>query len=72
MSIHVFEGQYDSFYRLALYNFGAWPYDYFIEIQAVQMVIVIYGDLTLYGHATIIKGIIGPYIGQSQYCPHVI
>ncbi len=26
----------------------------------------------LYGHATIIKGIIDPYINQSQYCPHVI
>ncbi len=31
-------------------------YDYFIEIQAVQMMNVKYGDMTLYGHATIIKG----------------
>ncbi len=41
------------FYHLA---FGAWPYDYFIEIQDVQMMNGIYGDITLYGHATIIGG----------------
>ncbi len=65
MSIYVSEGWYDSFNR-------AWPYRNFIKIQAVQMMNVIYGDMTLYGHTTIIKGIIGPYIDQSQYCPHVI
>ncbi len=55
-----------------LMYFGAWPHRYFIKIQAVQMMNVIYGDMTLYGHTTIIKGIISPYIDQSQYCPHVI
>ncbi len=33
-----------------------WPYEYFIEIQDVQMMNGIYGDMTLYGHAIIIGG----------------
>ncbi len=36
--LYVFEGRYDSFYHLALYNLVlGLTTDYFIEIQAVQM-----------------------------------
>ncbi len=43
------------FYHLALYNLVPGQ-TYFIKIQAVQMMNVIYGDMTLYSHATIIRG----------------
>ncbi len=41
--------------------FSAWPHEYFIEIQAVQMM-KSYGDMTYYGHATIIGVLLGKII----------
>ncbi len=45
-----------NFYHLALFNLVHGLTSIFIEIQEVQMMNGIYGDMTLYGHATIIGG----------------
>ncbi len=44
------------FYHLALFNLVLSLTSIFIEIQEVQMMNGIYGDMTLYGHATILGG----------------
>ncbi len=41
------------FYHLVLFNLVLGITSIFIEIQKVQMMNGIYGDMTLYGHATI-------------------
>ncbi len=55
------------FYHLALFNFVFGLMSIFIEIQEIQMMNGIYGDMTLYSHATILGGTTSPYIDQSQY-----
>ncbi len=44
------------FYHLALFNLVLGLTSIFIEIQEVQMMNGIYGDMTLYGHTTILGG----------------
>ena len=53
VSIYVSEGRYDSFYRLALYNKDAWPNFYFLKSKKLKCWLS-HGDMTLYGHATIL------------------
>ncbi len=45
-----------NFYHLALFNLVLGLTSIFIEIQEVQMMNGIYGDMTLYSHATILGG----------------
>ncbi len=52
--VYVFGGRYNSFYHFALFNLVLGLSSIFIEIQEVQMMNGIYGDMTLYGHATIL------------------
>ncbi len=54
--IYVFGGWYDSFYHWPNIIWCLAVRVFFIEIQDVQMMNGIYGDMTLYGHATIIGG----------------
>ncbi len=45
-----------DFYHLALFNLVLGLSSIFIEIQEVQMMNGICGDMTLYSHATFIEG----------------
>ncbi len=54
--VYVFGGQYNLFHHLALFNLVLGLTSIFIEIQEVQMMNGIYGDMTLYSHATIQGG----------------
>ncbi len=57
MSMYMyFEVGTTHFYHLALFNLVLGLTSIFIEIQEVQMMNGIYGDMTLYGYATILEG----------------
>ncbi len=57
MSMYMYlEVGMTHFDHLALFNLGLGFTSIFIEIQEVQMMNGIYGDMTLYGHATILRG----------------
>ncbi len=47
---------YLALFNLALFNLVLGLTSIFIEIQEVQMMNGIYGDMTLYSHATILEG----------------
>ncbi len=52
--VYVFGGRTTHFYHLALFNLVLGLTSIFIEIQEVHMMNGIYGDMTLYSHATIL------------------
>ncbi len=54
MYIYIWRSVQLISFHLALFNLVLGLMSMFIEIQDVQMMNGIYGDLTLYGHATII------------------
>ncbi len=57
MSMYMYlEGGTAHFYHVALFNLVLGHSSIFIEIQEVQMMNGIYGDMTLYSHATILEG----------------